>query len=43
MKNNHRNPVMHAEISLSKEEAIDIFDLGGVVMSHLAEELIRLN
>ena len=42
MKNNHRNPVMHAEINLTSQEAMDVFDLGAVVMSHLSEELRRL-
>src|SRR3546814_3422763 len=39
MKNNHRNPVMHAEFVLSDKEAQDIFQLGSVVISHLAQEI----
>jgi hypothetical protein len=42
MKDNHRNPVMHTELHLSMQEAMDIFDLGAVVISHLIEEIHRL-
>jgi len=43
IKNNHRNPVMHAELDLSAQEAMDIFDMGAVVISHLTEEVFRLS
>ena len=42
IKNNHRNPVMHADFVLTEQEAMDIFDLGAVVMSHLAEEHAKI-
>lgn len=38
IKDNHRNPVMHNEFDLSAQEAIDIFDLGSVVISHISDE-----
>ncbi len=43
IKDNHRNPVMHADVSLAEHEAMDIFDLGAVVMSHLSEEIRKLS
>jgi hypothetical protein len=39
LKNNHRNPVMHAEFVLNPTEAQDIFELGSVVISHLAQKI----
>lgn len=39
LKNNHRNPVMHAEFVLNPNEAQDIFELGSVVISHLAQKI----
>jgi hypothetical protein len=38
LKNNYRNPVMHADMVLTEEEARDIFAMGGVVISALARE-----
>lgn len=43
IKDNHRNPVMHAELNLSMQEALDIFDLGSVVISHLSQETSKLS
>jgi hypothetical protein len=40
LKNNHRNPVMHADLILSEQEAQDVFSIGGVVINALALELI---
>ena len=42
LKNNHRNPVMHAEFVLNMTEAQDIFELGSVVISHLAQKISKL-
>lgn len=42
LKNNHRNPVMHAEFVLNQNEAQDIFELGSVVISHLAQKIQSL-
>jgi hypothetical protein len=39
LKNNHRNPLMHAELVLSDKEALDLFSIGGTVMSALALEM----
>ena len=38
IKDNHRNPVMHTEATLDAQEAMDVFDLGAVVISHLVAE-----
>lgn len=43
LKNNHRNPVMHAEFVLNPNEAQDIFELGSVVISHLAQKIKTLS
>ncbi|QUT05860.1 hypothetical protein KFK14_23495 [Sphingobium phenoxybenzoativorans] len=42
IKNNHRNPVIHAEFILTAQEAQDIFQLGSVVISHLADAINNL-
>lgn len=42
LKNNHRNPVMHAEFVLNTTEAQDIFELGSVVISHLSQKISKL-
>ncbi|MBU6269283.1 MAG: hypothetical protein KGN34_17180 [Sphingomonadales bacterium] len=43
IKNNHRNPVMHAELNLTRQEALDIFDLGSVVISHVSQEIDHIS
>lgn len=43
IKDNHRNPVMHNEFDLTAQEAIDIFDLGSVVISHITDEAFSLS
>jgi hypothetical protein len=43
IKNNHRNPVIHADLVLTADEAKDIFDLGSVVISHLADQISRMS
>lgn len=39
LKNNHRNPVMHADLTLSDQEALEIFYTGGVVISAISREM----
>ena len=40
LKNNHRNPVMHADLVLAESEAQDIFAIGGVVVNALVAEMM---